>query len=156
VSKSYVGRNSIERMALGSERMSATVTQRPWAGLLLWVETGSSSNIPHQIREVARRRHVHGESLTGHCQELQREPHDEYARRGCRRAVTIAPELMRFLISAGFVCTQRSMSSCASHRNPGGDVKNGGRCDLSRTGKSTFCNHAVKNLRSTSVPTAIT
>jgi hypothetical protein len=31
----------------------------------LWVETGSSSNAPHQIREVVRRRHVDGESLTG-------------------------------------------------------------------------------------------
>jgi hypothetical protein len=41
----------------------AGIAQRPWAGLLLWVETRSSSNTPHQIREVVRRRHVHGESL---------------------------------------------------------------------------------------------
>jgi DNA invertase Pin-like site-specific DNA recombinase len=47
---------------------------------------------PRQIREVIRRRHVDGESLTGHCQKLQRQPHDHYAH-CCRRRACASPSL---------------------------------------------------------------
>jgi hypothetical protein len=69
----------------------------PIHGSLLYigVETGSSFNTPHQIREVVTRRRRRRKS-DWYCQELQRQPHDHYAYRCCRRARrSPKPERMR-------------------------------------------------------------